>query len=133
MTTVRNGQVATVTDKQVTAPRGIRIVLDDNVDLVIILEISYEFGGRIDMRTLQLLDTENAILERLLRSPMEHFPRSLIWLRWNKCPKRSLPSWIHMRNLRVLQVSGSVLKTLWEDESQVNKHLLDQCLCVYHY
>eukprot|EP00253_Pinus_taeda_P036374 PITA_36374 len=116
--------VRTVTDKQVTAPRGIRIVPGDNVDdLDIILVIANEFGGSIDMRTLQLLDTENAILERLLTSRMEHFPRSLIWLRWNKCPKRSLPSWIPMSNLRVLQVSGSILKTLWEDESQAPLHL----------
>eukprot|EP00253_Pinus_taeda_P015958 PITA_15958 len=115
---------ATVGNEPVTAVRGIRMVLgEDNDDVNAfggvekgILELLDAVGG-VDVTTLELLDTEDAILERILRRLEEHVP-SLIWLRWNKCPEPSLPSWIPLRNLRVLQVSGSELRTLWEDVLQ---------------
>jgi hypothetical protein len=96
-----NGQVITV--------RGIRMVLSGDHD-------GDEFDG-IQMRKLQLVDTEGSLLERILmrvKSP------NLIWLCWKECPYSSLPPWILMKNLRVLQVSGYTLETLWQHESQVN-------------
>ena len=77
---------------------------------------------------LQLLDTEHALLNHIL-STME-FP-NLIWLRWNKCPSSSLPSSISMKNLRVLQVFGSFLITLWHGKSQVDE--LKVCVFIPHW
>lgn len=70
---------------------------------------------RTVIRKLQLLDTEDGLLELILwkvQSP------NLIWLRWSNCPTRSLPPWIPIKNLRVLHVMGSFLETLWQDDSQ---------------
>jgi Leucine-rich repeat (LRR) protein len=71
--------------------------------------------GRIGMKKLQLLDTEDGHLELILRRV--RCP-NLIWLRCYKYPYSSLPSWIPMQNLRVLNVAGSELETLWLRESQ---------------
>jgi Leucine-rich repeat (LRR) protein len=65
---------------------------------------------------LQLLQTEGHLLERILRRV--HSP-DLVWLSWRDCPYSNLPSWIPVNNLRVLKVEGKVLKTLWQDRSQV--------------
>jgi Leucine-rich repeat (LRR) protein len=74
-----------------------------------------KLSNRVHNRKLQLLDIENGHLVRILRKV--HLP-NLLWLRWRECPYYSLPSWIPMENLRVLQVYGSVLKTLWQSKSQ---------------
>jgi Leucine-rich repeat (LRR) protein len=111
-------------NEPVTTVRGIRVVLgeyNDEVDAsggidTRTLEL-VDALGVFDMRTLELVDTEDWILKSILRRPI--CCSSLIWLRWNKCPDASLPSLIPMKSLRVLQVSGTKLKTLWEDESQV--------------
>lgn len=71
--------------------------------------------SRLAIKCLQFLDTEEDIFDHILKRV--EFP-DLIWLRWKMCSHTSLPSWIPMSDLRVLQVSGSVLKTLWEEESQ---------------
>jgi len=67
-------------------------------------------------RELQLVATEDghpkSILKRV-ESP------DLIWVRWNNCPSTCLPSWIPMKNIRVLQVVGKQLKSLWGAQSQV--------------
>eukprot|EP00253_Pinus_taeda_P009561 PITA_09561 len=66
-------------------------------------------------RNLQLVATEDGNLKSILRrveSP------NLKWLRWTDCPYSCLPSWIPMENLRVLEVGGKKLKTLWQAESQ---------------
>ena len=75
-----------------------------------------DFEG-IQMRKLQLVDTEGSLLEPILKRVK--LPK-LIWLRWKECPFSSLPPWVPLKNLRVLQVSGYRLETLWELESQVN-------------
>jgi hypothetical protein len=66
---------------------------------------------------LQFLAAEDGYyVERILkkvRSP------HLRWLRWYTCPYTCLPSWTPMENLRVLEVGGSRLKTLWQHESRV--------------
>lgn len=90
---------------------------------------SHEFLGkhvmklrnRVHNEKLQLLDIEGGHLERIFRRV--HSP-NLVWLRWKDCPYYSLPSSIPMENLRVLQVFGSSLKTLWQGISQVNINLL---------
>jgi Leucine-rich repeat (LRR) protein len=69
----------------------------------------------IGMMKLQFLDIEDGLLEPILRRVQSP---NLIWLRWDKCPSSSLPSCIPMKNLRVLEVEGNELKTLWQSESQ---------------
>eukprot|EP00253_Pinus_taeda_P029472 PITA_29472 len=69
----------------------------------------------IKMRTLQLLESEGEFVEgiiRRVRSP------NLVWLRWTNCPYSSLPTWIPMDHLKVLEVSGPKLKKLWLHDSQ---------------
>ena len=58
----------------------------------------------IEMKRLQLVDTEGFLLERILKSP------NLLWLCWKDCPNSSLPSWIQMKNLGVLQVYKKTLQ-----------------------
>jgi len=70
----------------------------------------------VGTRGLQLLDIEGGHLERILERVQSP---NLIWLRWRGCPDSSLPPWIPMKDLRVLQVHGRVLKTLWHGKSQV--------------
>lgn len=89
--------------------RGIRMVHGDYHE-------DDEFDS-IQMRKLQLVDSVSSLLERIMRGVKSP---NLIWLRWRDCPYSSLPSWIPLKNLRVLQVSGSILETLWQQESQVN-------------
>eukprot|EP00253_Pinus_taeda_P028406 PITA_28406 len=73
-------------------------------------------GSGICMRNLQLLHTGDVFLKRILTKVQ--FP-NLVWLRWDSCPDSSLHSSIsYLKNLRVLQVEGGKLKTLWEKESQ---------------
>ena len=80
----------------------------------------YRFPG-VGATKLQFLSTEGYLLERILRRV---HPQNLIWLSWTDCPYSYLPSWIPMRNLRVLKVQGKVLETLWQGKSQVNLNLL---------
>ena len=75
---------------------------------------NFHFRG---MKNLHLVAAEDDYLERILkRTGSTH----LIWLCWYKCPYSSLPSWIPMEKLRVLEVGGSELKILWQRKSQVN-------------
>jgi hypothetical protein len=79
-------------------------------------------------RQLQLVATEDGHLKIILRrveSP------NLIWVRWNNCPSACLPSWIPTKNMRVLQVVGNKLKTLWQEESQVKAGSLF-FLCLFY-
>jgi Leucine-rich repeat (LRR) protein len=71
-----------------------------------------EFDGQGE---LQLVATRGHYLQSMLRG--QQSPH-LIWLRWYRCPYPSLPSWIPMKNLRVLEVEGRGLNTLWPDEAQ---------------
>ena len=73
--------------------------------------------GRISMRRLHILDTEGNVLERIWERV--ELPK-ILWLRWINCPYPSLTSCIPeeiLKSLRFLQVSGDVLNTLWEKES----------------
>ena len=58
----------------------------------------------IQMKSLQLIDIEGFLSECILKSP------NLLWLYWKYCPNSSLPSWIQMKNLRVLQVYRNTLE-----------------------
>lgn len=69
---------------------------------------------------LQLVAIEDFYLEHILRRTES--PR-LTWLRWYKCPYSSLPSWIMMDHLRVLEVVGSRLNKLWTREFQAPRQL----------
>ena len=104
--------------------RGIRMVHngDDKDDVFDLLDYEIARLKRI-FRRMRILDTENALLERILRRV--ELP-DVIWLRWEKCPHSSLPSWVPLKNLRFLQVSKSMLNTLWQrgGEAQVNRDLL---------
>lgn len=87
-----------------------------------------ELGNRfIDMSRLQLLRAEGDCLERIF-SP-GHSPR-LVWLSWHQCPYSFLPSWMPMKNLRVLEVTGGELETLWQNRSEVNVYYLMK-VCFY--
>ena len=78
------------------------------------------FDG-IQMRRLQLVDTEASLLER---SIMTIKSLNLICICLNKHPNSSLPSWILMKNLRLLQELRSTVEIFWQDESQVNRNSL---------
>ena len=92
---------------------GNRMVLVDYIE-------DDAFDG-IQMRRLQLVDTEASLLER---SIMTMASPNLIWICLNKHPNSSLPSWILMKNLSILQVSRSATEIFWQDESQVNRNPL---------
>ena len=79
----------------------------------------YRFHG-FDVMNFQLVETQGHLLDRILRvrSP------NLIWLSWRDCPYKYLPSWITIKNLRVLTVEGGVLETLWQGKWQVNLNFL---------
>eukprot|EP00253_Pinus_taeda_P001683 PITA_01683 len=68
------------------------------------------FAGRFNLSRLQLLRAESHSVERVLSS--EQSP-PLLYLRWERCPKSSLPRSIPLKNLRVLHIEGKRLKTLW--------------------
>ena len=93
---------------QVISVRGIRMVLSEYHD-------DEEFDS-IKMRKLRLVDTEGSLLERIMKRVKSP---ALIWLRWKDCPCSSLPSWIPMKSIRVLELLGGALQTLWQQESQV--------------
>lgn len=46
------------------------------------------------------------------------FSPQLVWLCWHSCPFTSLPPWIPLNKLRVLEIKGSGLETLWPDDGQ---------------
>ena len=58
----------------------------------------------IQMRRLQLVDIEASLLEHSIMT-MKFL--NLIWICLNKLPNSSLPSWILMKNLRLLQGQGA--------------------------
>lgn len=69
---------------------------------------------------LHFLEAEGSVVESILtrvRSP------KLMWLHWINCPHSSLPPWLPMHDLRVLEVAGKELKILWKCESQAPMHL----------
>jgi len=67
------------------------------------------------IKKLQLLDIEGDFVEGILTRV--HLS-NLIWLSWNGCSCSSLPSWIPMKDLRVLEVAGLGLRRLWQCDSQ---------------
>lgn len=90
--------------------RGIRLLRSD-VEVAI---------PSFPTKRLKLVDTEDTLLERVCGTP--DFGE-IVWVRWNKYPYTSLPSWLLAQTLRVLQVFGGKLETLWGDDSQVPKQL----------
>eukprot|EP00253_Pinus_taeda_P012754 PITA_12754 len=78
-------------------------------------------AGSCNLRRLQLVRAEGYSVERFFR--VGRFPE-LIYLRWENCPYSSLPSWISLKNLRVLYVQKmSHLETLWKHESEAPRQL----------
>lgn len=76
--------------------------------------------NEVKVTKLQLLDID-ILSKHVLRGVQSP---NLIWLRWSACHLSSLPSWIPMENLRVLEVHGKELTTLWQPKSKVNRNLL---------
>lgn len=74
---------------------------------------NFDFCGILN---LQLVAAEGDYLERILRRARAPH---IQWIRWYKCTHSSLPSWIPMENLEVLEVEGRKLRVLWERKSQV--------------
>lgn len=91
--------------------RGIRLFRSEYKDH----DSEQNFFSRYKIGKLQLLDVE-ILMESTLSGV--HWP-NLIWLRWHECHLPSLPSWIPIKNLWVLEIHGTELKTLWQTESQV--------------
>lgn len=49
----------------------------------------------------------------------------LVWLRWENFPDRSLPSWLTLRNLSTLELSGAnELEELWKSNADVSNSIL---------
>jgi hypothetical protein len=69
----------------------------------------------VDMYGLQLVSAEGDCLGSISNMVKQS---DLTWLRWDRCPYPSLPPWIPLRNLRVLEVAGDQLETLWKDASE---------------
>eukprot|EP00253_Pinus_taeda_P036292 PITA_36292 len=84
---------------------------------------NFRFCGILN---LQLVSAEGDYLERIL---MRARAPQIQWIRWYKCTHSSLPSWIPMENLKVLEVEGNKLRVLWERESQVPRQLRKLCIC----
>jgi len=101
--------------------RGIRMVHGeysgyDEDDLFGVIDTENAVLERI-LRRLQILHIEGSLLERIL---MKVKLPNLLWFHWEKCPHSSLSAWVPIKNLRVLQVSHSRLNTMsfGEGESQ---------------
>lgn len=69
---------------------------------------------------LHFLEAEGIVVESILTKVQS--PK-LMWLHWINCPHSSLPPWLPMHDLRVLEVAGKELKILWKCESQAPMHL----------
>eukprot|EP00253_Pinus_taeda_P030457 PITA_30457 len=127
-------QQSCVSASSVTALRGIKMALRENgipmaptlwsallddhlLDDVRLRRLQFvdDLLSGTRMMRLQLLDSEDVLVERILTKIQ--YP-NLIWLRWKNCPCTSLPPSISLKNLRVLQLQCSKLQTLWEEESQ---------------
>jgi hypothetical protein len=73
------------------------------------------FSTRHHFHGVGLLDIEDGDMEHILRTVQSP---NIIWIRWYRCPFSSLPCWIPMKYLKYLEVGGSALETLWQDQSQ---------------
>jgi hypothetical protein len=75
-----------------------------------------------NMRRLQVLKANGNCVESIFS--IVHSPQlvclspQLVWLCWYSCPFTSLPSWIPLNKLTVLEIEGIKLETLWPDEHQ---------------
>jgi hypothetical protein len=82
------------------------------------------------LKNLGLVATEGGYLDDILRRVQSP---NLIWLRWYGCTYSSLPSSIPMKNLRVLEVQGTILNRLWPHQSQVGKYIRMLLLFSYNF
>eukprot|EP00253_Pinus_taeda_P026693 PITA_26693 len=113
---------------EATKVRGIRMLhrehyyderadSDSDVERADSVSDELAFFSRYKMKNLQLLDIdmEEDHLKCLLNgmdSP------NLLWFRWLNCRSSSLPPYIPMEKLRVLEVEGYKLETLWQEDLQ---------------
>lgn len=70
----------------------------------------------VDMRALQLLRAEGDSLDSI--SNLLHSDSAVTWVRLDRCPYSSLPPCIPLGNVRVLEVAGGELETLWRSPTQ---------------
>lgn len=70
----------------------------------------------VDMRALQLLRAEGDSLDSI--SNLLQSDSAVTWVRLDRCPYSSLPPCIPLGNLRVLEVAGGELETLWRSPTQ---------------
>eukprot|EP00253_Pinus_taeda_P029137 PITA_29137 len=91
--------------------RGVSVVPSDGLEWC-----PQHFKSLVDLTgRLQLLEAEGDCVQSILN--VAQTPE-LIWLSWINCPYSSLPSWILLKNLRVLQIKGTEFETIWADERQ---------------
>eukprot|EP00253_Pinus_taeda_P024395 PITA_24395 len=75
--------------------------------------------SRYKMKNLQILDIHEGD-DDLLKCLLEGVDSpNLLYLRWRNCRCSSLPPYIPMKKLRVLDVEGPKLETLWKEDLQV--------------
>lgn len=93
--------------------RGIRIVQQPRYENPLLRQNR----SVVDMSRLQLLEADGDCLESIFTG-LQYSPHP-VWLCWHNSPHSILPSWLPIKNLRVLQLTGGQpLQTFWESESQ---------------
>eukprot|EP01018_Ginkgo_biloba_P026302 Gb_06234 [translate_table: standard] len=73
-------------------------------------------GSSLRIRGLQLLVVE--VDEDCLKGMLNNVEGNLVWLRWYNCPYKSIPSWLSMEKLRVLELIDGHFETFWCNSSQ---------------
>ena len=105
---------------------GVRAVISVGFflgDIPDMLKNKINYHIQYGMRNVQFVATQGRLLDCILKKVPS--PR-LRWLRWTECSESSLPDWIPMENLKVLEVQGYMLNSLWPHHSQVSKYI-----CLY--
>eukprot|EP01018_Ginkgo_biloba_P026301 Gb_06231 [translate_table: standard] len=74
-------------------------------------------GSSLRIRGLQLLVVE--VEDDCLKGMLNNVGGNLVWLRWYNCPYKSIPSWLSMEKLRVLELIDGHFETFWCNSSQI--------------
>eukprot|EP01018_Ginkgo_biloba_P023675 Gb_26621 [translate_table: standard] len=91
--------------------------------------LSLVFGGSViwnrdrfafaNMKELKLLELGDDCVE----GDLGKLPQELVWLRWRNYPYECMPPNLQINHVRVLDLCGGKLVSLWDDQSQVPSKL----------